>query len=117
MRTKQINLALILLALSMLSLLVVQSFQLYSKYDQKKKELSSEILAFQNQIAFKHEKAEDYRRYMQIINKDFSVQYQDILKSEFQSLTSSNASVSVSDTLIINNGKREKYLVIRGTSI
>jgi two-component system phosphate regulon sensor histidine kinase PhoR len=114
MRTKQINLALILLALSMLSLLVVQSFQLYSKYDQKKKELSSEILAFQNQIAFKHEKAEDYKRYMQIINKDFSVQYQDILKSEFQSLTSSNASVSVSDTLIANNGKREKYLVIRG---
>ena len=92
----------------------MQSFQLYSKYDQKKKELSSEILAFQNQIAFQHEKAEDYRRYMQIINKDFSVQYQDILKSEFQSLTSSNASVSVSDTLIINNGKREKYLVIRG---
>ena len=49
----------------------------------RKKELSSEILAFQNQIAFKHEKAEDYKRYMQIINKDFSVQYQDILKSEF----------------------------------
>ena len=85
MRTKQINLAVILLALSMLSLLIVQSFQLYSKYYQKKKELSSEIIAFQNQIAYKHEKAEDYRRYMQIINQDFSLQYQDILKSEFQS--------------------------------
>ena len=114
MRTKQINLAVILLALSMLSLLIVQSFQLYSKYYQKKKELSSEIIAFQNQIAYKHEKAEDYRRYMQIINQDFSLQYQDILKSEFQSLTSSNASVSVSDTLILSNGKKEKYLVIRG---
>ena len=109
MRTKQINLAVILLALSMLSLLIVQSFQLYSKYYQKKKELSSEIIAFQNQIAYKHEKAEDYRRYMQIINQDFSLQYQDILKSEFQSLTSSNASVSVSDTLILSNGKKEKF--------
>ncbi len=114
MKTKQINLALILLALSMLSLLVVQSFQLYLNYDQKKKELASEILTFQNKIAFKHEKAEDYRRYMKIINQDFSLEYQDILKSEFQSLTASKESVSVSDTTIVSNGKREKYLVIRG---
>lgn len=114
MRTKQINLALILLALSMLSLLIVQSFQLYLNYDQKKKELASEIITFQNKIAFKHEKAEDYRRYMKIINQDFSLDYQDILKSEFQSLTASKESVSVSDTTIVSNGKREKYLVIRG---
>ena len=114
MKTKQINLALILLALSMLSLLVVQSFQLYLNYDQKKKELASEILTFQNKIAFKHEKAEDYRRYMKIINQDFSLEYQDILKSEFQSLTASKESVSVSDTTIVSNGKREKYLIIRG---
>jgi two-component system phosphate regulon sensor histidine kinase PhoR len=114
MKTKQINLALILLALSMLSLLFVQSFQLYLNYDQKKKELASEIITFQNKIAFKHEKAEDYRRYMKIINQDFSLDYQDILKSEFQSLTASKESVSVSDTTIVSNGKREKYLVIRG---
>ena len=114
MRTKQINLAVILLALSMLSLLIVQSFQLYLNYDQKKKELASEIITFQNKIAFKHEKAEDYRRYMKIINQDFSLEYQDILKSEFQSLTASKESVSVSDTTIVSNGKREKYLVIRG---
>ena len=114
MRTKQINLAVILLALSMLSLLIVQSFQLYLNYDQKKKELASEIITFQNKIAFKHEKAEDYRRYMKIINQDFSLEYQDILKSEFQSLTASKESVSVSDTTIVSYGKREKYLVIRG---
>ena len=114
MRTKQINLAVILLALSMLSLLIIQSFQLYLNYDQKKKELASEIITFQNKIAFKHEKAEDYRRYMKIINQDFSLDYQDILKSEFQSLTASKESVSVSDTTIVSNGKREKYLVIRG---
>ena len=114
MKTKQINLALILLALSMLSLLVLQSFQLYLNYHQKKKELASEILTFQNKIVFKHEKAEDYRRYMKIINQDFSLEYQDILKSEFQSLTASKESVSVSDTTIVSNGKREKYLVIRG---
>lgn len=114
MKTKQINLAVILLAASMLSLLVVQSYQLYSTYNQKGKELDSKISSFQNKIAFKHEKAEDYRRYMKIINKDFSLQYQDVLKSEFQSLTSSKESVSVSDTTIVNNGKREKYLVIRG---
>ena len=114
MKTKQINLALILLALSMLSLLVLQSFQLYLNYHQKKKELASEILTFQNKIVFKHEKAEDYRRYMKIINQDFSLEYQDILKSEFQSLTASKESVSVSDTTIVSNEKREKYLVIRG---
>ena len=114
MRRTQINLAVILLALSMFSLLIVQSFQLYLNYDQKKKELASEIITFQNKIAFKHEKAEDYRRYMKIINQDFSLEYQDILKSEFQSLTASKESVSLRDTTIVNNGKREKYLVIRG---
>ena len=114
MKIKQVNLAVMLLSVSMLSLLVVQSYQLYSNYYQKKKELASEIISFQNKIAFKHEKAEDYRRYMQIINKDFSLQYQDVLKTEFQSLTASKESVSVSDTVIVSNGKREKYLVIRG---
>ena len=49
---------------------------------------------------------------MKIINQDFSLEYQDILKSEFQSLTASKESVSVSDTTIVSNGKREKYLVI-----
>ena len=81
MRTKQINLAVILLALSMLSLLIVQSFQLYLNYDQKKKELASEIITFQYKIAFKHEKAEDFLRYKIFINQYFSLEFQDILKS------------------------------------
>ena len=68
MKTKQINLAVILLAASMLSLLVVQSYQLYSTYNQKEKELDSKISSFQNKIAFKHEKEEDYRRYKKVIN-------------------------------------------------
>ena len=91
----------------------MQSYQLYHTYDRKSKELNDNIQSFQDKISFRHEKAEDYRRYMDIVNDDFSVQYKEILKSEFENLIPTQ-NITISDTLILNNGVQEEYLVIQG---
>ena len=62
----------------------------------------------------RHEKAEDIRRYMSLADKDFSGQYKDILKEEFQHLLSAQESISIQDTSIFENGKMENYLIIKG---
>lgn len=67
-------------------------------------------------IALQHEKAEDLRRYMQIVNQDFSGQYKDILKEEFQNLLSLQESISIKDTSILENDGPHDYLLIKGRS-
>ena len=113
LKKNKISLAVLLLAISIISLIVVQSYQLYHTYDRKSKELNDNIQSFQDKISFRHEKAEDYRRYMDIVNDDFSVQYKEILKSEFESLVPTQ-NITISDTVILNNGVQEEYLVIQG---
>ena len=114
MKNTRISFVVVLLALSIISLVAVQWYQLVSTYNRKEKELREDIITFQDKISFRHEKAEDYLRYMKIVNHDFSVQYKDILKSEFKNLVSTQDNITISDTVIFNNGKKEDYLVIHG---
>jgi len=114
MKKTRINLVVVLLALSIISLVAVQWYQLASTYNRKEKELREDIITFQDKISFRHEKAEDYRRYMNIVNHDFSVHYKDILKSEFKNLVSTQENITISDTILFNNGVKEDYLVIHG---
>ena len=94
-------------------MIIVQSYQLYHTYHRKSKELNDNIMSFQDKISFRHEKAEDYRRYMNIVNEDFSVQYKDILKAEFENLVPTQ-DITIHDTVIITKGVKEEYLVIQG---
>lgn len=113
LKKNKISLAVLLLALSIVSLIIVQSYQLHYTYNQKSKELNEKIQYFQDKISFRHEKAEDYRKYMNIVNDDFSIQYKEILKTEFENLVPTQ-NITITDTVIFNKGKREEYLVIQG---
>lgn len=113
LKKNKISLAVLLLALSIVSLIIVQSYQLHYTYNRKSKELNEKIQSFQDKISFRHEKAEDYRKYINIVNDDFSVQYKEILKTEFENLVPTQ-NITITDTVIFNKGNREEYLVIQG---
>ena len=98
----------------MLALLVIQSFQTAQLYDRKSTQFKSKVNTTLERIAIRHEKAEDIRRYMHIVNRDFSGQYKDILKEEFQNLLSAQESISIQDTSIFENGEMQNYLIIKG---
>jgi len=83
-------------------------------YERKNIQFRQNLNNCLDKIAFRHEKAEDYKRYMNIINKDFSGQYKDALKQEFKNLMPIQESISIQDTVIMVNGKMENYLVIKG---
>lgn len=100
----------------MLALLVIQSFQTAQLYDRKSNQFKSKVITSLERISIRHEKAEDIRRYMHIVNHDFSGQYKDILKEEFQSLLATQETTSIRDTSILENGVFQDYLVIKGTS-
>lgn len=100
----------------MLALLVIQAFQMAQLYDRKSTEFKSKVTTTLERIALRHEKAEDIRKYLHIVNHDFSGQYKDILKKEFQDLLSSKESISIQDTTLLENGERQNYLIIKGKS-
>ncbi len=100
----------------MLALLVIQAFQMAQLYDRKSTEFKSKVNTTLERIALRHEKAEDIRKYLHIVNHDFSGQYKDILKKEFQDLLSAQESISIRDTIVYENGERQNYLVIKGQS-
>ena len=72
---------------------------------------------FSRQISFRHEKAEDYRKYMNIVNDDFSVQYKEILKDRIWGNLVPTQNITITDTVIFNKGNREEYLVIQGRAL
>ncbi|MBL1280534.1 MAG: HAMP domain-containing histidine kinase [Fluviicola sp.] len=116
MKKIRVNFILILVIVALLALLIIQAFQTAQLYDRKSSEFSERFSMTLDRIAFRHEKAEDIRRYMMLADKDFSVQYKDILKEEFQSLLSAQESISIHDTAIFENGKMENYLIIQGST-
>lgn len=114
MKKIRLSIASILLTISVLSLIIIQTFQMIQLYERKNIQFRQNLNNCLDKIAFRHEKAEDYKRYMNIINKDFSGQYKDALKQEFKNLMPIQESILIQDTIIEVNGKKENYLVIKG---
>ena len=114
MRRIRVSVILTLLISSLLALLVVQGFQTAQLYDKKSKQFKEKFNLTMDQIALKHERGEEMRRYMHTIDKDFSGKYKDILKEEFQELMSTDESISIRDTTIFEDGEATNYLIIMG---
>lgn len=100
----------------MIALLIIQAFQTKQLYDKKSGQFKSEVQTTIERIAVRHEKAEDVRKFFKIANTNFSGQYKDILKEEFQNLMAAQESIMIKDTLIMENGSLESYLIIKGQS-
>lgn len=116
MRKIRVNLIVVLVIVSLLALLVIQVFQTIQLYDRKSTEFDLSLSTSLERIAIRHEKAEDIRRYMHIVDRDFSGQYKDILKEEFKNLVSAQESISIKDTSVYENGEIQNYLVIKGSA-
>ena len=114
MKKIRVNFILVLVIAALLALLLVQSILTIQLYDRKTTEFSKRFSTTLDRIALRHEKAEDIRRYMLLADNDFSGQYKDVLKQEFQDLLSTKESISIRDTAIFENGEMENYLIIKG---
>lgn len=112
----RINLIVVLVSVAVLALFVIQFFQTAQLYDRKSTQFKAKVVTLLDRVSIRHEKAEDIRKYMNVVNKDFSGQYKEILKKEFQNLLDSQESVMIKDTFIIQNAEIQKYLIIKGKS-
>jgi two-component system phosphate regulon sensor histidine kinase PhoR len=117
MKRIRVNLVVILLTVSVFSLLLIQAFQISQLYERKTTQFNNVLKTSLERIALRHEKAEDIRRYMRLVNNDFSAQYKDILKQEFKNLVPKNESVSIADTTVYEGGKKLSYLIIKGKAV
>ncbi len=116
MKKIRVNFILILVIIALLALLIIQAFQTLQLYDRKSTQLETNLATSLERIAIRHEKAEDIRRYLHIVNRDFSGQYKNILKEEFKDLVSAKESISVKDTILYELGESHHYLIIKGSS-
>lgn len=112
----RVKLIVALVAIALLALLIIQAFQTLQLYDRKFTEFKANLSTSLERIAIRHEKAEDLRRYLHIVNRDFSGQYKDILKQEFKHLVSSEESISIQDTTVYEKNEIQHYLIIKGKS-
>lgn len=114
MKKIRVNFIVLLVSVAMIALLIIQLFQTAQLYDRKSTQFNNHVQTVLDRIAVHHEKAEDIRRYLQVMNKDFSGQYKDILKKEFQNLLSAQESISIKDTSILEGGEIKNYFIIQG---
>ncbi len=112
----RINWIIGIVSLAMISLLLIQFYQVSQQYNQKSEEFKDKVKTLIERIAIRHEKAIELRKYLHVVNKDFSPEYKDILKKEFQNLLTSEESISIRDTVLLENGKFNKYLIIQGSA-
>ena len=116
MRKIRINWIIGIVAIAMISLLLIQFYQFSQQYDQKSEEFKDKVKTLIERISIRHEKAIELRKYMHVVNNDFSPEYKDILKKEFQNLLTSEESITIRDTVLVENGKFNKYLLIQGAA-
>ncbi len=116
MRKIRVNFIFAMVVVALIAVLVIQAFQTLQLYDRKHAEFEMNLSTSMERIAIRHEKAEDIRRYMHIVNRDFSGQYKDVLKEEFKHLVSAQESISIQDTTLYDNGEIQNYLIIKGKS-
>lgn len=100
--------------IAMLSLFTIQIFQVLQLYDRKSDDYRAKLKTALERIALKHERLEDVHRFSEIMNRDVSNQYKDVLKEEFKNLFEVKESISIRDTTILENGELRKYLVVTG---
>lgn len=94
----------------------MQLYQAFQLYEKKSEELNNQMENVLSKVVIRHEKASDLKRYTSFFGKDFSGQYKQALKQEFQNLVPVQESVSIKDTIIYENGRDVKYLQIEGDS-
>ncbi|MAO31893.1 MAG: hypothetical protein CL824_00165 [Crocinitomicaceae bacterium] len=116
MNKYRLNIIVISLAVSIISLFIIQAYQTSQIYDRKLTQFNTNRSTSLERITIRHEKAEDIRRYMKIIKNDFQLEYQSVLKKEFRKLFETK-DASIHDTLIDLNGTINNYLIVEGTSI
>lgn len=112
----RINLVITAVWFAMLALLLIQIYQTVQLYDRKSDDFQAKLKTSTERIALIHEKVEDINRYANLINKDVSAQYQDVLKEEFQNLFEVKESISIRDTVLLINGELQNYLVVTGNT-
>jgi two-component system phosphate regulon sensor histidine kinase PhoR len=112
----RINLVITAVWIAMLALLLIQVYQTVQLYDRKSDDFKSKVDTAIERIAMRHEKAEDLRRYLALMNKDLTGQYQDVLREEFKNLFEVKESISIRDTVLFVDGELQNYLIVTGTS-
>lgn len=114
MRKIRVNVVVAVVTIALLALLIIQVIQTLQLYDRKSTQFNNNLSTSLERIAIRHEKAEDMRRYLHIVNHDFSGQYKNILKEEFKHLLAAKESISIHDTTLVENGFQANYLIIKG---
>jgi two-component system phosphate regulon sensor histidine kinase PhoR len=112
----RINLVITAVWIAMLALLLIQVYQTVQLYDRKSEDFKGQVNTAIERIAMRHEKAEDLRRYMALMNKDLTGQYQEVLREEFKNLFEVKESISIRDTVLFVDGELQNYLIVTGTS-
>lgn len=110
----RINLVITAVWFAMLALLLIQVYQTVQLYDRKSDDFTSKVNTAVERIALHHEKSEELKRYQDLMNRDFSGQYQDVLREEFENLFEVKESISIRDTVLLMNGELQNYLVVTG---
>lgn len=116
MRAPRLPFVIGLISFALLFLVTIQLYQAYQTYDRKEQDLERRLATAVEKTTLQHEKIIDYRRYAAAFNKNLLGEYKDVLKEEFQKILPVQETVSIRDTLILEEGEEVNYLVIKGKS-
>lgn len=116
MKKIRINVIIVFVIVSTISLMIIQAFQTKQMFDKKSKQFRDKVETTLERIAIRHEKAEDMRNFFRVANTNFNGHYKEILKEEFQNLIAPKETITVKDTMIWENGRMESYLLVQGQS-
>lgn len=106
-----------LISLALMTLVGIQFFWVMEAMNQEKKEFNEKSRTILERVALRHEKAEEYRKYKELLDQNFSGKYRDMLRQEFQTVMSVKEKVEIRDTLIRVGDKELSYLIITGTAM
>lgn len=102
------------ISIALITLISLQFFWVKEAMYQEVKEFDEKTRTILERVALRHEKVEEYRKYRELLDRNFEGKYQDMLIQEFQNALSIKEKVDMRDTVVTVGGEELNYLIITG---
>lgn len=117
MNKKRIYFIFTTIGLALVGLITVQAFLIQKTLSFEKQELDEKVNKTLELVAARHEKIQNFIKYKAVFEARKKAEKNKLITENVRNLLNNNEMVSMKDTTVYRNGKKEKYFIISGKSV
>jgi two-component system phosphate regulon sensor histidine kinase PhoR len=117
MHKKKIYFIFTTIGLALIGLITVQAFLVSKTLSYEKQEMDEKVNKSLELAAIRHEKIQNFIKYKAVFSARKEEEKEKLIQDGVKNMLDNNDRVTMKDTTVFRNGKKEKYFIIAGKSV